>query len=122
MLAACALGACTPAPGDNASANRAEPVPVATPTAAARQPDAPPPAATKPHSARYRCFDGSRLVADFVGDRVTVRRAGKSIVLRQERVAAGIRYANGRTILSGQGDTLSYETPDQPPLVCTVIR
>ena len=76
-------------------------------------------------TARYRCIDGSRLVARFDpdNDRVTVSRGGKALAtLRGERVASGIRYATKGYDLRGKGDAMTFTAPGQPPIACTVIR
>lgn len=74
--------------------------------------------------ARYRCVDGSRFTARFDPDnrRVTIVRDGARQVLRDERVASGIRYAGGGWTLQGKGDTLTLRMPNTPPLPCTVNR
>ena len=76
-------------------------------------------------SARYRCMDGSRIVADFDPDNrtVTVSRAGKKLAtLTQQRVASGISYASRGYELSGKGDDMTFTAPGQPPLPCTAIH
>jgi membrane-bound inhibitor of C-type lysozyme len=73
---------------------------------------------------RFRCIDGVRIVARFDPDKgqVLVVRAGKSIILPQQRMASGIRYSDGRTTFMGKGDNMTFEAPGQPPIACTVIR
>lgn len=73
---------------------------------------------------RFRCMDGVRIVARFDPDKgqVMVVRAGKSIILPQQRMASGIRYSDGSTSFMGKGDNMSFEAPGQPPIACTVIR
>jgi membrane-bound inhibitor of C-type lysozyme len=85
---------------------------------------APAPTVDNRSQARFRCFDGTRIVARFDPDRgrVMLVRAGRTIVLAQQRMASGIRYSDGRTTFQGKGDTMSFEAPGQPPLACTVIR
>ena len=76
-------------------------------------------------TARYRCIDGSRLVAAFDPDNgtVTVSRGGRKLAtLRQQRVASGISYAGGGYALSGKGDEMTFTAPRQPPLPCTAIH
>jgi membrane-bound inhibitor of C-type lysozyme len=75
-------------------------------------------------TARFRCMDGGRLVARFDPDNgtVAVTRGGRTISLRQQRMASGIRYSDGRTVFQGKGDNMSFEAPGQPPIACTVIR
>lgn len=76
-------------------------------------------------TARYRCIDGSRLVAAFDPDNrsVTVSRGGKPLAtLKQQRVASGIAYAGGGYALSGKGDEMNFTAPRQPPLPCTAIH
>ncbi|MDP5279385.1 MliC family protein [Sphingomonas sp. DG1-23] len=76
-------------------------------------------------TARYRCMDGSRLVARFDPDkdRVTVSRGGKALAtLRGQRVASGIHYAAGGYELRGKGSDISFTAPGLPPVACTAIR
>jgi membrane-bound inhibitor of C-type lysozyme len=76
-------------------------------------------------TARYRCMDGSRLVARFDpdNDRVTVSRGGKTLAtLRGQRVASGIRYTAKGYELRGKGDDMTFTAPGQPPIACTAIR
>ncbi|MCW3847122.1 MliC family protein [Sphingomonas sp. LB-2] len=85
----------------------------------------PSPTADNRSTARYRCIDGSRLVAAFDPDHgtVTVSRGGRRLaVLTQQRAASGISYAGGRYELRGKGDDMSFAAPGQPPLPCTAIR
>jgi len=75
-------------------------------------------------TARYRCMDGSRLVARFDpdNDRVTVSRGGKVLAtLRGQRVASGIGYAGGGYELRGKGTNMTFTAPGQPPIACTAI-
>jgi membrane-bound inhibitor of C-type lysozyme len=75
-------------------------------------------------TARYRCMDGSRLVARFDPDRdrVTVSRGGKTLAtLRGQRVASGIHYAAGGYELRGKGKAMTFTAPGLPPIACTVI-
>ncbi len=73
--------------------------------------------------ARFRCMDGVRTVARFDPDnrRAMLVRAGKTIVLAQERSGSGIRYSDGRTVFAGKGRNMTFEAPGQPPVACTVI-
>lgn len=76
-------------------------------------------------TARYRCMDGSRLVARFDPDRdrVTVSRGGKAVAtLRGQRVASGIQYAGGGYELRGSGNAMTFTAPGLPPIACTAIR
>ncbi|TGX52583.1 hypothetical protein E5A73_13070 [Sphingomonas gei] len=75
-------------------------------------------------TARYRCMDGSRLVAAFEpdGDRVTVSRGGKALAtLRGERAASDTRYTAKGYELRGKGDAMTFTAPGLPPIACTVI-
>ncbi|MEP9358552.1 MliC family protein [Sphingomonas sp. KR3-1] len=74
--------------------------------------------------ARFRCIDGVRIVARFDPDhgQVMLVRAGRTIVLKQQRMASGIRYSDGRISFQGKGDTMAFEAPGQPPIACAVIR
>jgi len=75
-------------------------------------------------TARYRCMDGSRLVARFDPDnnRVAVSRGGKLLAtLRGQRVASGIAYAAGGYELRGKGNAMTFTAPGQPPIACTII-
>lgn len=88
---------------------------------------APSPAPTEDHrsTARYRCMDGSRLVARFDpdNDRVTVSRGGKALAtLQGQRVASGIRYTTRGYELRAKGDAMTFTAPGQPPIACTAIR
>ena len=87
----------------------------------------PSPASTEDNrsTARYRCMDGSRLVARFDPDqdRVTVLRGGKALAtLRGQRAASGIHYAAGGYALRGKGNAMTFTAPGLPPIACTVIR
>lgn len=76
-------------------------------------------------TARYRCIDGSRLVAAFDPDNrsVTLSRGDKPLAtLKQRRVASGIAYAGSGYELSGKGDDMTFTAPRQPPLPCTAIH
>lgn len=76
-------------------------------------------------TARYRCMDGSRLVARFDpdNDRVTVSRGGKALaILSGQRVASGTRYTAKGYELRGKGDDMTFTAPGQPPIACTAIR
>ncbi|WP_162254656.1 MliC family protein [Sphingomonas sp. Root241] len=76
-------------------------------------------------TARYRCMDGSRLVARFDpdNDRVTISRGGTALAtLRGQRVASGIGYTAKGYELRGKGDDMTFTAPGQPPIACTVIR
>ncbi|MDT8759844.1 MliC family protein [Sphingomonas psychrotolerans] len=76
-------------------------------------------------TARYRCMDGSRLVARFDpdNDRVTVSRGGKALAtLRGDRVASGIRYVAKGYELRAKGSDMTFTAPGQPPIACTAIR
>jgi len=78
----------------------------------------------KPVEARFRCMDGVRIAARFdpAKGTATLTRAGRTIRLKQERMASGIRYSDGGTVFQGKGDNMSFEAPGQPPIACTVIR
>lgn len=91
------------------------------------RPDAaatPLPAIDNRSSLTYKCIDGSRMAARFDPDnlRVTLVRGGKTLVLKQERMASGIRYAAGGTSFAGKGDNMTFSAPGQPPLPCSPIR
>lgn len=137
LLAACALGACTAQPADqNAAVNKivatgggtekpANPPPVQPiPDTADNHAATPLPPLDSRSSARYKCIDGSRLTAAFDPDngKVTITRAGKPLVLRQERVASGIRYATDGTSFAGKGESMTFTQPGLPPLPCSPIR
>lgn len=83
-----------------------------------------PPPLDNRSTARYKCIDGSRMTAAFDPDngKVTITRAGKTIVLKQERVASGIRYAAGGTSFAGKGESMTFTQPGLPPLPCSPIR
>jgi hypothetical protein len=83
-----------------------------------------PPPLDNRSTARYKCIDGSRLTAAFDPDngKVTITRARKTLVLRQERVASGIRYAGGGTSFAGKGERMTFSQPGMPPLPCSPIR
>ncbi|RYY23915.1 MAG: hypothetical protein EOP62_18685 [Sphingomonadales bacterium] len=83
----------------------------------------PPPLDTR-STARYKCIDGSRMNAAFDPDngKVTITRAGKTSVLKQERVASGIRYAAGGTSFAGKGESMTFTQPGLPPLPCSPLR
>jgi hypothetical protein len=83
-----------------------------------------PPPLDNRSTARYKCIDGSRLTAAFDPDngKVTITRAGKTQVLKQERVASGIRYATGGIAFAGKGESMTYSQPGLPPLPCSPIR
>jgi membrane-bound inhibitor of C-type lysozyme len=49
-------------------------------------------------------------------------RPPRTSILKQQRMASGIRYSDGRTTFQGKGDNMSFEAPGQPPIACTVIR
>lgn len=86
---------------------------------------APQPTKDNRSTARYRCMDGSRLVARFDPDRdrVTVSRGGKPLAtLRGERVASGIHYTAKGYELRGKGDAMTFTAPGLPPIACTAIR
>lgn len=72
----------------------------------------------------YKCIDGSRIAARFDPDnmRVTLVRGGRTLMLRQERMASGIRYAAGGTSFAGKGDNMTFSQPNQPPLPCSPLR
>jgi membrane-bound inhibitor of C-type lysozyme len=86
--------------------------------------ETPPATVDNRSQARFRCIDGARIVARFDPDKgqVMLVRAGRTILLRQQRTASGIRYSDGRTIFQGKGDNMSFEAPGQPPIACTAIR
>ena len=76
-------------------------------------------------SARYRCMDGTRVVARFDNraDTVTLTRGGKPLAtLDGQKPASGIWYRKGQYELRGKGDAATLTTPGQPPIACTVIR
>lgn len=83
-----------------------------------------PPPLDNRSTARYKCIDGSRMTAAFDPDngKVTITRAGKTLVLRQERVASGIRYAAGGVSFAGKGESMTFSQPNLPPLPCSPIR
>lgn len=87
---------------------------------------APSPSPTADNRSRtvFRCIDGSRMAATFDPDnaRVTIVRAGRTLVLRQQPSGSGIRYGDGRVTFSGKGDNMLLEAPGQPPLPCAPIR
>lgn len=90
----------------------AEPVPSPAPTVDNRS------------NVRFKCVDGSRMTARFDPDngRVTIVRGGKTLVLKQERMASGIRYASGPIAFAGKGDNMTFSQPGLPPLPCSPIR
>lgn len=124
------LAACASQPAENVAepANQA----AALPDEAKPNPSSPPEATPSPtltednrSTARYRCMDGSRLVARFDpdNDRVTVSRGGKALAtLRGQRVASGISYTAKGYELRGKGNDLTFTAPDQPPIACMAIR
>lgn len=83
-----------------------------------------PPPLDNRSTARYKCIDGSRLTAAFDPDnrKVTITRAGKTLALKQEQVASGIRYAGGGVSFAGKGESMTYSQPGLPPLPCSPIR
>ena len=83
-----------------------------------------PPPLDNRSTARYKCIDGSRLTATFDPDnaKVTITRAGKTLTLRQERVASGIRYAANGVSFAGKGESMTFAQPNLPPLPCSPIR
>ncbi len=92
---------------------------------AAEKTPAPQPTEDNRSTARYRCMDGTRLVARFDpdNDRVTVSRGGKALArLRGERVASGIRYTAKGYELRGKGSDISFTAPGLPPIACRAIR
>jgi phosphomannomutase len=124
------LAACASQPAENVAepANQV----AALPDEAKPNPSSPPEATPSPtptednrSTARYRCMDGSRLVARFDpdNDRVTVSRGGKALAtLRGQRVASGISYTAKGYELRGKGNDLTFTAPDQPPIACAAIR
>lgn len=75
-------------------------------------------------TARFRCVDGSRLVANFDPDngKVAIRRGGKLIAtLDQQRTASGIRYKANGYEFRGKGHAMTFTAPDMPPVACTAI-
>ncbi|MBX3565743.1 MAG: MliC family protein [Sphingomonas sp.] len=84
----------------------------------------PPPPLDNRSTARYKCIDGSRMTAAFDPDngKVTITRAGKTLVLKQERVASGVRYAAGGTSFAGKGESMTFTQQGLPPLPCSPIR
>jgi membrane-bound inhibitor of C-type lysozyme len=98
----------------------AKPSPSAKPSPAPRTEDI----ADNRSTARYRCMDGSRLVAAFDpdNDRVTVSRGGKKLAtLRGERAGSGIRYVAKGYELRGKGADMTFTALGQPPIACRVI-
>ena len=76
-------------------------------------------------SARYRCMDGTRVVARFdnQADTVALMRGGKPLAtLDGQKPASGIWYRKGPYELRGKGDAATLTTPGRPPIACTVIR
>lgn len=76
-------------------------------------------------TARYRCMDGSRLVAAFDpdNDRVTVSRGGKKLAtLRGQRAGSGIHYVAKGYALRAKGSDMTFTAPGQPPIACRVIN
>ncbi|MDG2533276.1 MliC family protein [Sphingomonas sp. HITSZ_GF] len=86
--------------------------------------EVPPATVDNRSQARFRCIDGVRIVARFDPDKgqVMLVRAGRTMVLQQQRMASGIRYSNGRVTFQGKGDNMTFEALGQPPVVCAVIR
>jgi len=78
----------------------------------------------KDSEVRFRCMDGVRIVARFDPDKgtATLTRSGRTIRLKQERMASGIRYSDGGTVFQGKGDDMTFEASGQPPIACTAIR
>jgi membrane-bound inhibitor of C-type lysozyme len=82
-----------------------------------------PSAAKSPH--RYRCDDGTRLIASFVGVSSPVSRvvvtfdSSKAQVLPQIQSADGGRYSDGKTEfwIKGKGATLTR--PNKPATRCS---
>jgi len=74
--------------------------------------------------ARYRCIDGSRLVARFDpdNDRVSVSRGGAPLATLPGQRVAGIRYAANGYELRGKGYDVTFTAPGRPPIACTAIR
>ncbi|RYD65760.1 MAG: hypothetical protein EOP58_06835 [Sphingomonadales bacterium] len=83
-----------------------------------------PPPLDNRSTARYKCIDGSRMSAAFDPDngKVTITRGSKITVLKQERVASGIRYVAGGTSFAGKGESMTFSQPGLPPLPCSPIR
>jgi membrane-bound inhibitor of C-type lysozyme len=83
------------------------------------------PAVDNRSTARYRCMDGSKLVAAFDPDnrRVTLSRAGRTLAtLRQQPGASGIAYAGSGYQFRGKGEAMTFTAPRMPPLACTATR
>lgn len=124
------LAGCASQPAENVAepANQAAALPdEATPNPSSPPEATPSPAPAEDHrsTARYRCMDGSRLVARFDpdNDRVTVSRGGKTLAtLRGQRVASGISYTAKGYELRGKGNDMTFTAPGQPPIACTAIR
>lgn len=124
------LAACASQPAENVAepANQVAALPdEATPNPSSPPEAAPAPAPPEDHrsTARYRCTDGSRLIARFDpdNDRVTVSRGGKTLAtLRGQRVASGISYTAKGYELRGKGNDMTFTAPGQPPIACTPIR
>ena len=127
LLAACALGACAAPPASDSQAATNQRVAVDNLVSEAATNSALPVAETPPETrARlsYKCIDGSRMAARFepAKQRVTLVRGGKTLVLKQERVASGIRYAGGGVSFAGKGESMTFSQPNLPPLPCSPIR
>ena len=127
LIALLALGACTSQPpaGDrNVVQEETNITDDASPAPLEKRPIKERVAGDNRTEARFRCMDGTRIVARFDPDkgRAMLVRAGQTIILPQQRTASGIRYSDGKTVFQGKGDAMSFEAPGQPPIACTVIR
>ncbi len=72
-------------------------------------------------TARYRCKDGTRLVATFDNraDTVTLREGGRTLgVLEGQRPASGIWYAGSGMTLRGKGRDARFEAEGRAPTQC----
>lgn len=127
LIALLALGACASQPPVINNVAQSEETNItddASPAPLDKRPIKPDATADNRSQVRFRCMDGVRIVARFDPDKgqVLVVRAGKSIILPQQRMASGIRYSDGGTSFMGKGDDMTFEAPGQPPIACTVIR
>ncbi|MES2337376.1 MAG: hypothetical protein V4537_04685 [Pseudomonadota bacterium] len=74
---------------------------------------------------RYRCIDGSRLVAafDVAAGAVTLRRGGERLgVLQREQALSGAAFAGDGLTLRDQDDAATFGEPGKPPIACRAIR
>lgn len=134
LIALLALGACTSQPpaGDKNVVQEvtnvtddASPAPLEKrPIASGKEKAAAVATADNRVEARFRCMDGVRIVVRFDSDKGSAMlvRAGQTSILKQQPMASGIRYSDGKTVFQGKGDNMSFEAPGQPPISCTAIR